>query len=109
MGNTSDNSSNGTSTTTTLVGIVLEAGFNFKKQIEDALTFALDQKEGAVTIEASASQLERNASAIIKEAAIALEMKEKGQKRKKNIADSAACCMASTVYREDYTKGMMLL
>ena len=138
--NTSDNSSNGTSTTTTLVGIVLEAGFNFKKQIEDALTFALDQKEGAVTIEASASQLERNASAIIKEAAIALEMKEKGQKKKnngpslhkhssytseqvsfppfvkrmqahqkKNISDSAACCMASTVYREDYTKWLMLL
>ena len=137
-----DSSRNGTSKAATLVGIILEAGFNFKKQIEDALVFALDQnqKEGSVAIESAAvSHTERNASAIIRGAAIALERKEQRQTEKKrsvlhthsshvskrvafppflermqahqkqNISDEAACCLASTIYREDYTKWLVLV
>ena len=125
------------------MGIVLEAGFNFKKQIEDALVFALDQnqKEGSVAIESAAvSHIERNASAIIREAVIALERNEQRQTKKQNrsvlhtnsahvskrvafppflermqahqqqnISDEAACCLASTIYREDYTKWLVLV
>jgi len=137
-----DSSRNGTSKAATLVGIILEAGFNFKKQIEDALVFALDQnqKEGSVAIESAAvSHTERNASAIIRGAAIALKRKEQKQTKtkrsvlhthsshvskrvafppflermqahqKQNISDEAACCLASTIYREDYTKWLVLV